>query len=240
MGSSGGTIVITADRHEVAQALHWDDSSGSDFFFEPDAAGIAGTGQAEDLSDVGWTVTGLSGQFVEGSGSDFLSGLSIPNHYATTAALDLLQSPRIFADPVHAWQASHHLGQDPATLTMEAWNAFSVNGADETATGVGLAQAGGAVNVAANALAVIYSNGSNFVCRSSSDSDVGAAVDTAWHKWTIGLKVGTTDAIEWFIDGVSQGTLDLLENVLPMSWGAGVVTGGTNRVLIGPCRVFYR
>ena len=67
--------IITADRHEVEQATHWDDSSGSDYFFEPDLAQISGTGNAEDLSDRGWTTTSLT--FVNGTGAKFLDADNI-------------------------------------------------------------------------------------------------------------------------------------------------------------------
>ncbi len=235
-------VKVTADRHEVEQADHWDDASGSDFFFKPSAAQISGTGNAEDLGDRGWTVTGLAGQFVSGVGANFLDpdNKGVPAHYVTTAALDLLQSPPLFGNWVDGQQAAHHLGGNPTTLTFEFWATFSVESNNETATGLGLADAGGSNIVATDAIAMIVSNGSNFLCRSSVDSIVGAAADTALHLFKIVFKPGTTDAIEWFIDGVSQGTLDLRTGEFPISWGGGVQSGGSNRVLIGQCEAFYR
>lgn len=237
-----GSLVIVADRHEVEQALHWSDSSGSDFFFMPDAAQISGTGGAEDLSDVGWTITTFAGQFVAGVDADFLATADkgVPAHFVTTAPSDRLQSPAIFGDWVHGRQAANHLGEDPTTLTVEQWVTFSVAANSETATAVGFTDAGGSSIVATDAVAMIHSDGTNFICRSSADADTGALIDTALHLFKIVISQGTTDAIEWFIDGTSQGTLDLREDVFPVSWGGGVVSAGSNRLLIGPCRVFYR
>lgn len=237
-----GSSIITADRHEVEQAVHWDDSSGSDFFFEPDAAQISGTGNAEDLSDVGWTTTGLSGQFVGGTAADFLStsDKGVPAHYVTTAAGDIFQSPAIFGDHVHSHQAEHHLGTTPTELHAHFWGTFSVESNNETATGFGWVVNGGSVITAGDAIAMIVSDGSNFICRSSADSSTGAVVDTNLHEFAIIISQGTTDAIEWRIDDVSQGTLDLRTDVFPAAWGAGVQSAGSNRLLIGACRVFYR
>ncbi len=240
MGSSGGTIVITADRHEVAQAVHWDDSSGSDYFFEPDAAGISGTGQAEDLSDVGWTVTSILG-FVQGTAGDFFGSADItPNHYSTDAAADKLESPNVFADYLHSQQAAHHLGADPTTLTMEAWAQFSVTSASETGTAIGLFIGGGSIVTEADHVAAIHTDGTNFICREGGgDTDTGALDDESWHLFKIVISTGSvTDAIEWFIDGTSQGTLDRRTDAYPCGWGAGNST--TNRIQIGPCRIFYR
>lgn len=233
-------VVVTADRHEVAQALHWDDSSGSDFFFEPDTAGISGTGNAEDLSDVGWTTTSLT--FAQGTDGDFFSSTDLsPNHYVTDSGSDLLESPEIFGDYLHSQQAAHHLGQDPTTLTMAAWARFSVTSTDEASTAIGFFIGGGSIITEAGHVAAIVTDGTNFICRNSADSDAGATDDENWHLFKIVISTGSvTDAIEWFIDGTSQGTLDRATDSYPCGWGAGNEAAGNNRIQIGPCRVFYR
>lgn len=236
-----GSTLVAADRHEVPFAGGWDDESGSDFFFEPDAAQIAGTGNIEDLSDRGWTTTSLS--FVNGTGAKFLDrdNLGVPAHFATNAAGDLLESPEVFGDYVHGHQAGHHLGGDPTTLTFESWCAFSVHSANETATGLGFFINGGSIVTADNAVAVIHTDGTNFTLRSNADSDVGALDDALWHQFKIVITMGSlTDAIEWFIDDVSQGFIDLRDDAMPVGVGWGNVGAGTNRVLIGSCEVLYR
>ncbi len=236
-----GMGLADAGRHHV-HAADWDDDYGTDYHMAPSVAQVTTTGNRESLVDVGWLTTGLSGQYVPGVSADFLAEgtLGVPGHYVTNAAGDVLQSPDLFGDWVHANQSGRLLGFNPTTLTMAAWAAFSVNANDETATGIGFSDAGGGLLTATDAVAVIHSDGSNFICRSSADSDAGAAVDTDWHLFKIVFAIGTTDKIEWFIDGVSQGTLDLRTGVLPMNWGAGVGAGLNNRILIGPVHLSYR
>ena len=241
MGFNSPPSDPSVDRHEVSNAVLWDDSSGSDYFFEPDAAQISGTGNAEDLSDVGWSITSLA--FVQGTGSDFLTAdaNTIPSHYSTNAGSDLLQSPTVFGDEAHGEQASHHLQTTPTTLTFEGRAQFSINSANETATGLGFVDSTGSIIVATDAVAVIHTDGSNFTLRSTADSDAGATDDGDWHVFKIVITLGsTTDAIEWFIDGTSQGTIDRLTDVYPMAFGWGNVAGATNRINIGPCRISYR
>lgn len=233
-------VTSATDRTEVPAGLLWDDSSGSDFYFEPDLAGISGTGNAEDLSDVGWTATSLA--FVQGVAADFFSSTDVdPSHYLTNAALDLLESPAIFGDYQHSQQAASHLGKNPTTLTMEAWAKFSVTSANEAATGIGFVIGGGSIITSADHVAVIVTDGTNFLCRNSDGSDAGAADDESWHLFKIVISNGAvTGAIEWFIDGVSQGTFDRRTDAYPCLWGAGVQAAATNRILIGPARIYYR
>ena len=237
-----GSTSIEADRHEVQNAVLWDNSSGSDFFMEPDAAQITATGNAESLVDVGWSITGLA--FVAATlDADFMDSadIGVPAHYEGNSAGDLFQSPAIFGDYLHSQQAAHHLGFDPTTLTFEAWAQFTVHSANEVATGLGFVDATGSIIVSTDAIAVIHTDGTNFTLRSTGDSDVGALDDGDFHLFRIEVSTGSvTDAIEWFIDGTSQGTINRLPDVWPASVGWGNEAGNTNRVQIGPCRVFYR
>ncbi|KKK48953.1 hypothetical protein LCGC14_3139960, partial [marine sediment metagenome] len=80
----------------------------------------------------------------------------------------------------------------------------------------------------ADELAWIYTDGTNFTIRSDADSDAGAADDTDWHVWKITVKIGSaTDAVEWFIDGTSQGKMDRKTDEWPVSFGMYAHT--TNR-----------
>jgi hypothetical protein len=227
------------DNGGETNALDWNNTTAFQFHFIPSESQIAGTGNIEDLSDRGWVVTSLA--FVEGTGADFLSAADpgMPGHYVTDAALDLIQSPAMFGGSVHATEAGHHLGRQPTQMIIEVHGKFSVVANDEAATGFGIVQNGGSVIEPTDAIAMIVSDGTNFLCRSSADSDVGALVDTDLHEFKIIISQGTTDAIEWFIDGVSQGTLDLLTDVFPFAWGGGVMAAGVNRILIGPAEIEY-
>ncbi len=224
----------------VQDAAHWNDRGGSDFCLLPAANGIAGTGNVDDLSDVGWTHTSLT--FAQGVGGDFLSTTDIdPNRFVTNAALDLFESPQVFGDVLHVLHARTALGHAPTRLILEGWVQFSVTSTNETATGFGFFIGGGSIVTAADAVAVIHSNGSNFVCRNDGDSDVGATDDEDWHLFKIVITSGSaTDAVEWFIDGTSQGTLNRRTDAYPCGVGWGNVTGGNNRVQIGPCTAQYR
>ena len=226
--------------HTVDQAVHWNDASGSEYCFVPALSGISGTGNAEDLGDVGWTVTSLA--FAQGSGGDFLSSADIdPVRFTTNAALDKLESPQVFGDIAHSLHAQHHLGFAPTTLDFEGWAQFSITSANETATGLGFFIGGGSIVTAADAIAVIHTDGTNFTCRSNADSDVGATDDEALHLFRIVISTGSaTNAVEWFIDGTSQGTLDRRSDAYPCGLGWGNVTGGANRIQIGAAKVIYR
>lgn len=228
-----------ANRHEIDSASHWDDESGTDYFFEPDAAEVA-AGNKETLSDFGWTTTGLV--YVPGSGADFMTvaDKGIPGHFVLSPASDVLQSPALFGAYSHSHGAAHHLGHEPITLTMEMWAQFAVASSDEVASCLGFVAAGGSIITAGDAVAVIRSDSSVFACRSNVDADGGAAVDNDWHLWKLVLSLGTTGAIQWFRDNVSQGVLDLREDVMPLSFGVGNVAAGNNRLNIGPGRIYYR
>ena len=153
-----------------------------------------------------------------------------------------MQSPTIFGDFVHGDQSAHHIGGvQPTTLTAEFWATFSVASNSETATGIGFCDAGGAVNVAGDAVAIIHSDGTNFICRSASDADTGALIDTDLHHWRIVISEGVTDAIEWFIDDVSQGTLNLRIDVAPYAWGCGILAStGANDIQMASAELSYR
>ena len=238
-----GSTTIEADRHEVSYGDLWDEASGSDFFMEPSASQVSGTGNAQDLSDRGWTTTGLA--FVGPTKSaSFLDAtdLGVPGHFEGDNAGDILQSPALFGDFIHGQQAAHHLGFDPTTLTFEAHARFSITSASETGTALGFVDADGSIITEADHIAAIHTDGTNFILRSAApDTDVGALDDELEHLFTIVVSIGSvTDAIEWFIDGTSQGTIDRLADVWPASVGWGNQGAGTNRIQIGSARVFYR
>jgi hypothetical protein len=222
-----------------SNGMNWNSSSGARYHFMPSAGQISGTGNAQDLSDRGWVTTALA--FVEGTGADFLSAADkgVPGHYVLGAALDLLQCPAIFGGWTHAEEASSHIGTQPTCMTFEFHGSFADASSAEPGSGFGLVVNGGSILTAADAIAMIVSDGTNFVCQSAADSDVGALVDNAWHEWKIVISQGTTDAVEWFIDRVSQGTFDLRTDAFPAAWGTAVEAAGTNFLKIGPCEIEY-
>lgn len=225
-------------RLHVTDPRKWATSPGTDFWFVPGPEVTTAEVSGTLLSDFGWTTTSL----VEtaGSGGDFLASADVgtPPHLLTNAASDLLQSPSIFGDYIHGQQAAEFLGYSPTQLIVDFYAAMTVHSANETATGWGLVEAGGTAGTDADAMAWIFTDGSNFTLRSAADSDAGAADDAAWHRFRIVVSQGTTDAVEWFIDGTSQGTMDLQEDLWPCSFGMFAST--TNRPGLAWVHIYYR
>lgn len=233
-------------RQHVRSAHGWAIEAGTDFWL-PGGAGLQFTaGGAHELADYGWTTTSLS--TVDGSGADFMesSDKGTPSHILTNASGDILLSPALFGDYTHAELAAlvafGNRGEPrmPRFLVCEFRATFSDASADENQSAIGLFEDGATASTAADQLAVVYSNGVNFVLRSDADSDVGAAVDNLSHRFKIVLfKNGTTytDGAEWFIDGVSQGRMDIKADEFPAKFGMHVLT--TNRILLHWVHIYY-
>ncbi len=227
-------------RVHIPEARLWSRSIGTDYWAKFGAGVVSAQATAgELLSDYGWTTTSLVETVATGTG-DFLSAadIGIPDHLLTDASADLLESPSIFggSDAIDAVAAI--LGYAPTMLTCEWYGSFTAVTGTSNRSGFGLVQDGGAAGTAADQLAWIYTDGTNFTIRSSGDSDVGALDDTDWHTWKIVISSGSaTDAVEWFIDGTSQGTMNRLEDQWPVSFGMHALT--TNRPGIAWVHISY-
>ncbi len=220
-------------------ARSWSTQMGTDYWAKFGIRStIAPTGGGV-LSELGWTTTSLVETVATGTG-DFMSSsdFGIPAHILTDASGDLLESPSMFGDYTGSSAAGDILGHDPTTLSMECLASFTAVSGTSNRSGFGLVQDGGAAGTAADQLAWIFTDGTNFTIRSSADSDAGAADDTDWHLWKIVVSTGSaTDAVEWFIDGTSQGTMDRLEDQWPVSFGLHALT--TNRPGIAWVHLWY-
>lgn len=228
------------NRVHILRPQDWAVAAGTDFWIIGAANGSLTSGNAHELADYGWTTTALS--FATPSAADFITSADVgtPNSISLGAAGDLLQSPVIFGDYTHALMASQFLGYVPTKLIAEIRAAWAVASNNETATGFGFFEDGGAANVANDHFAMITSNGTNFVGRSGADSDAGAAVDTSWHTWKIEIAAGPTDGVTWYIDGTSQGTFDTEQDELPVGFGAGVLaTTGANFHNVAWAHLYY-
>ena len=234
------TIVRRAQpiRRHVA-AMDWGREPGTDFWFIPRNEGeLVGVTNEPTLADREWTTTSLV--FTAGSGADFLDSTDagVPEHFLTNASGDLLQSPAIFGDYIHGQQAAQFLGYTPTKLILECYASLTVASANETRSGFGLVEAGGTAGTDADAMAWIFSDATNFGLRSAADSDTGALIDTNWNLWKIVISTGAvTDAIEWFINGTSQGTIDRQADLWPASFGMFALT--TNRPGMGWAHIYY-
>jgi hypothetical protein len=223
------TGVRRAPRVHITLPEDWNRATGTDYWahFGPETLAAA-AGSSALLSDSGWTLTAL-GVETAGSGGDFLSSSDpgVPPHVLTDLTGDILQSPAVFGTYSHMLGAADILGYTPTKLAFEWYGAMTVHTANEPRSAWGLVQAGGAIGTDANRLAVVSTDGTNFTAFSSGDSDAGALDDAAWHRFKVVLDSSVaagTNMVEWFIDGTSQGTLDLLTDVFPCSFGMAALT----------------
>lgn len=228
------TVILPSRAGRVdVPAFGWGYAPGSDFWLIPGGEILTAAGIL--LSENGWLTNNVT--LVDGAAADFLSAadIGVPPHILTNATADSVQSPAVFGGFRHGEVAREILGFRPTKLTVEVDAAFSVASSNETTSGFGLVEAGGAPDTAGEAMAMIISNQNNFVLRSGAASDIGAAVDNAWHRWKIVVTAG--GSIEWFIDDVSQGTIALQTDLWPVSFGLHTLTN--NRVLLGTTHIFY-
>lgn len=208
--------------------------AATDFWYVDHAAGVAAD---ELITDYGWTTTALS--YTTTGGGDLLASADTgsPNITILETANDLLLGPVLFGDYAHGLQAASILGYTPTTLNLEVYAAFTTNTGAETIGGFGFST--GSSLTATNHVAFIYSDGTNFAMRGTDGTgaltDVGAAKDVAYHLWKIVLTAG--GSAEWFIDGVSQGTITLKTDMFPTAFSASVTT--TNELGLAFAHAWY-
>lgn len=221
----------------VTDPRGWASASGYEFWIVPGNADlITAMGATNDgLDGYGWTATSLI--ITEGTAGDFLSSADVtPTHLTANANLDALVSPRIFGSYDHGLQAARWLGYTPTKLTLEMYAAFPTNTANETTSFIGLVAPSVTDAAAAGGGGAIRSGGtaSTFFLTSDLGSDAGAAIDAAWHLFRIEYGLTTT---EWFIDGVSQGTITTEADIWPLAFKLYAAT--TNRPALAWARIFY-
>jgi hypothetical protein len=186
----------------------------------------------------GWLTSGYS--HLASSGADFMSSADVGTTGGLNfdAAGDYIISPFIFGDYAHALLVGQILGHMPTSLNMECYARFAANN-DEEETGFGFLEAGTDANalVKADLMAFITSDGTNFSLESGAAADAGSTDNTTAHQFKIKCS-GTT--AEWFIDGTSQGTIALQNDLWPVAWGAGTkATTGANDPVIAWTHIWY-
>lgn len=194
---------------------------------------------SSDLDLYGW-VEGGTWVYLAGSGADFISNSPIADAGTTGGAhfddaSDAITSPYIFGDYAHALLAGQFLGYMPTSLNMECYARFSANG-DENGSGFGFIEAGGSAATTNDTMAYISTGGTVFELHSGAAEDAGATDDMNPHLWKIKCK-GTT--AEWFLDGTSQGTIDLQDDLWPVAWSAGTQSGGSNDPVVSWVHIYY-
>ncbi len=222
-------------RVHVQNPESWNRAGGTDYWavWGPEVI-TAAAGSSALITDSGWTATSL----VEtaGAAADFIATAdrTAPAHVLTDAALDLLQSPAIFGDYMHAQVAAGILGYQPTKLIADFGFNFTVGTGAEPGSQIGFIEAGGSPAVANDAMATIASDGTNFVLRSGAATGaVGPLVGAAWRVGRIQLDnsvAAGTNMVTGNIDGVTMPALNLETDLFPVSWGFGIVNAGTNRI----------
>ena len=230
------------NRLYVNNPLDWNRSAGTDFLWVPSTGTdlITGGTAGSLLSAAGWVET--SGAYATPSAADFMSSTDtgVHNGIGNNATGDILRSPIIFGDYAHAIQASYILGYVPTRLSVEVHGSFTVASADEGQSAFGLLEDGGTASVAADQMAAIGSDGTNFRLRNGAltgwtGAVTGPLIDNAAHLWRIDF-YGTTT--QFFVDGVSYGTLTTELDEWPCSFFMHSLT--TNRMFLSSIHIFYR
>ncbi len=235
------TTVVPGNARRV-HALHpydWAEAAATDYWANfGNVVGLPGNAIG-DLDLYGWTTGGFS--HTVGSLAGFLtsSDAGTTGGVNFDATSDHLRSPFIFGDFAHGELVAGLLGHAPTTLNMECFARFAANN-NEQETGFGFVEAGSAVPfVKAGLMALITSDGTNFSLEGAGDLDAGSTDNLNPHLFKITVGAGTTDAIEWFIDGVSQGTMDSQANLWPVAWGASTASAGANDPVVSWVHIWY-
>lgn len=194
---------------------------------------------ASTTATAGWTFTGTPSALTGGTG-DFNSAADITPIGLNIGTVASAQSIRfqtlLFGSYAHRAIATDILGYEPTKLCFKVWAGFSINTANEPHTGFGFVTAVAAITADNQKVAWIHSDGTNFTFRENGNTDAGAAKDTSYHEYIV--KIDATN-MEWFIDGVSQGTLSTPVDVFPVSWQANGAAARTNAVQISNLLVWY-
>ena len=193
------------------------------------------------LSGSGFTTTSLVA--TPGTAGDFQSSSDFtPTHILTDASADAFVTPRIFGGYDQFQRVADVLGYLPTTLRLDAYAAFTVASANETASFFGFVAPATTDAAAAGAGPCIRSGGtaSTFFLTSDNGSDAGGNIDTAWHRWRINI---TSATAEWFDDIAaagtlaSRGTITTEADIWPLSFKMIVTT--TNRIGLSWFKISY-
>ena len=223
----------------VTDPRFWASSQGYEFwavFGHLDAWGTVMAATNDGLSGYGWNAAiAATASITEGSAGDFLSSADIdPTRLVRGSTNTALKSPRVFGSYDHGLQAARFLGGMPTKLTMECYARMSVASANETTAFIGLLS--GTDAAAAGGGGAITSDSANFLYVSDTATDAGAAIDTNWHVF----KITWSATVEWWIDGVSQGSgITLMTDIWPLAFSIGDAAAGTNRPQVSWVRMYY-
>ncbi len=240
----------------VKQAQHWNKQLGLEYWMQPGLVS-QGIGTFSDglfvVTNNGWVNTGTIIGVVN-AGADFLTvadtgsvatpQLTNVTGFAIDTSADLLNSPAIFGDWAHGAAAAEMAGMKdlPTQLIYDSWSNFQVIITASDTSGHGFVEGGGAASVAADALAVFVSDGTNFKLRSGAATSAALmTADVLPHRFRVVIDRAAALCYA-FIDNMATalGSIALETDLFPCSVGAGCLTGtGANFINWGPTRVRY-
>lgn len=236
-------VVERLRRVHVTDPAMWGVEAGTDFWLYN--SGTQLTAGRTLITDGGWTATSLS--LTAGTGADFNSfdDLGTPGHWTTNAGADLLQSPAIFGDYAHAYQAAVIFGAKtlPRYLIMDSIAAFDTFSANELTTNLGFVAAGGSIVTSANTNGTVHVGAANYCLNVAATSVVGTtAADAGYHLFRIVLEksratAGTAGTAYLYVDNVFQNSQAFTQDAFPVSFGMG--DGTTNRLQLVSAHVYY-
>mgnify|MGYP001614712087 CR=1 FL=1 len=252
-------IYLPLARQHVRAGSRWAHEIGTDFWLRPsgglDQAGAASTATGDELAENGWVATSLVN--TAGVGADFRGGVftkgagktrdgsfvdaGTPSHFLTNLDADLLSSPALFGNADDMEAAAELAGQAnlPNILGVSFWGAMTVHTAAELDSGWGFIEDDGSPATAADAIAFIYTDGTNFALQANGSllGAVQKADDALWHKFRIELDF--RGEIVWWIDGALQqrNAVAITLDEFPAKFG--FAAGTTNRPGLGLTHVYY-
>lgn len=236
-------VVERLRRVHIVDPAMWGVQAGTDFWLYN--SGTQLTAGRTLITDGGWTATSLS--LTAGTGADFNSfdDQGTPGHWTTNAGADLLQSPALFGDYAHAYQAAQIYGAKtlPRYLVMDAIAAFDTFSANELTTNLGFVAAGGSIVTSANTNGTIHVGAANYCMNVAAASVVGTTVaDAGYHVFRVVLEksraaAGTVGNAYFYVDNVYQNTQVFTQDAFPVSFGMG--DGTTNRIQLVSAHIWY-
>lgn len=209
----------------------------TDFWFYPHAD-ILTASAPQLLTSLGWISNGTL-SVVAGSGADFLSSTDrgTPTHLLCNASGERLTSPFIFGGDFVTRFIKDQLGWTPRKLIADFAAIWTTSSNADTTGGIGFVEAGGAIQTANDHLAVITSDGTNYVLRSGgSTSDAALAVDTNAHLWKIVIDMGQ-QLVFFYQDGIAIDSIALETDLFPAAFG--VATTSSNVLGLGAGHLYY-
>jgi len=208
----------------------WVNSAGTDFIVSWGSASAYG----------GWSYTGTPTIIANAADGDLFSRTDHNPAGVQIATIASAQSMRfatlLFGSREHMKAAGDILGYAPTLMCLRVQARFSVSSANEDQTGFGFVATTAATTTNAQKVCWVSSDSANFKVRSNTNTDTGAAVDTAWHDWLFVLD-GTN--ITWYIDGASQGTCTLQTDAYGAAFQVNGAAARTNIVQISNVHVWY-